>query len=752
MFVVVDIETEGLIDPQKIWVCVLKEIDTNKTHVFRNLHENPRDFTEFSKGVTAWVGHNVISFDLPVLRKITGLSVDPKTVVDTIVVSRLLNYGIEGGHGLEAWGQRLGCKKSNFKDFSRWSQELEDYCIQDTAVTLKLFQKFKPYVYSPDWRDALRLEHDIAWICRDMQDNGFAFDIEKAKNLYREIDQRVVALDEELVGAFAPRIVELRTVTPRATKHGTISRVDFRWLDVPDLSPYSIGSSFTLIEFEPFNPGSPKQIVERLNSAGWKPFEKTKGHLEAERELRWCKDKDRRKVLEDKLKDYQVYGWKVSENNLSTLPTVEHLEDWYNHCRIKIPQHVLNSIKDIISTTQNANEPLHENITIETKSIIETNSYDVITGLVSKTIAECFPNSTDAAKFVETTSHLWLITVTPQDAYVDCSVPCATGIWAGSNVTENLRLAISSRKAAQKLVERLLLASRRSTLQTWITAFREPSGRIHGNFNHIGAWTQRMSHSDPNMANVPSGETPYAHEMRSLWTVPKGRLLVGVDADGIQLRILAHYMNDPVFTEALVRGDKEAGTDAHTLNQNALGRNICRTRDDAKTFIYAWLLGAGIGKIAQILGCSYEEAKVACENFLESYPGLYTLKNKVIPKDAQKGYFKGLDKRLVLCDNEHLMLAGYLQCGESIVMKKANVLWRHKLDKERIPYWQVNYVHDEWQTETIDDFELAKYIAEVQADAIREVGEELKLNCPLAGSIINSSKQLSIGLTWNETH
>jgi DNA polymerase-1 len=242
-------------------------------------------------------------------------------------------------------------------------------------------------------------------------------------------------------------------------------------------------------------------------------------------------------------------------------------------------------------------------------------------------------------------------------------------------------------------------------------------------------------------------------QMRQVWAAPPGKLLVGVDADSIQLRILAHYMNDERFIESLISGDKKNGTDAHTLNQSALnsgGEIICQSRDDAKTFIYAWLLGAGIQKVSQILGCTMEQAKYANDSFLDYYPGLKYLKTVTIPLDAEAGYFRGFDGRFVKSDEYH-MLAGYLQNGEQCIMKTANLIWRKKLQQEKIPFKQVNFVHDEWQTEVDEDMNLATYVAQVQADSIKEVGELFKLNCPLLGTYTDG-KKTTIGKNWYTTH
>ena len=117
----------------------------------------------------------------------------------------------------------------------------------------------------------------------------------------------------------------------------------------------------------------------------------------------------------------------------------------------------------------------------------------------------------------------------------------------------------------------------------------------------------------------------------------------------------------------------------------------------------------------------------------------------MIPEDGERGFFWGLDGRPVMCDSEHLMLAGYLQNGETIVMKYANWLWREQLRKEKIPFRQMAYVHDEWQTETVDDDDVVKFVKEVQANSIVQAGIDLGVKCPLAGKAVD-------GYNWAECH
>lgn len=325
------------------------------------------------------------------------------------------------------------------------------------------------------------------------------------------------------------------------------------------------------------------------------------------------------------------------------------------------------------------------------------------------------------------------------------------------NETNLGTLPESAPSPARTLAKRILLEARRRTLTEWLGLVQDDS-RIHGTFYGIGAWTHRMAHQKPNTANIPTDVKLYGGEMRSLWQAPRNRLLVGVDAEGIQLRIFAHYIDDAEFTDALVKGKKSDKTDPHSLNQRILG-SVCTSRQIAKRFIYALLLGAGIGKLSQILGCEDAQTKEALARLLERYEGFKLLREKVIPKDARAGWFRGLDGRMVRIpgdtegERKHLCMSGYLQNGEAVVMKKACLLWHEQLHHLEKQIKIVNFVHDEWQTEVPNNMDIALEVARVQADSLRQVGELLKLKCPLAGSYWNDDHgDYTIGPNWRVTH
>ena len=310
-------------------------------------------------------------------------------------------------------------------------------------------------------------------------------------------------------------------------------------------------------------------------------------------------------------------------------------------------------------------------------------------------------------------------------------------------------------QGARNLAEWLTLEGRRSSLQEWIGHVKE-DGRIHGRFTHIGAWTGRMAHSAPNQANIPAAfhgtpktavdivKSEYDGRMRSLWIVEQGNYLVGTDAEGIQLRVLAHLMKSEEYIHAIVSGKKEDETDIHNVNRKALGISHV-TRDMAKTFIYAFLLGAGVGKVAAVLKVNQREATEAIDNFTNSIQGLADLKKKMIPYIANRGWFRGLDGRKVPVPSEHKALAGMLQNGEAVVMKHSALAWTKAATKMGIKYKLVTWPHDEWQTEVEGTKLDAELLGNIQRQSIVDTGKKLSILCPLAGST-------DIGVTWGDTH
>lgn len=138
---------------------------------------------------------------------------------------------------------------------------------------------------------------------------------------------------------------------------------------------------------------------------------------------------------------------------------------------------------------------------------------------------------------------------------------------------------------AKVIVDYLLYQKRISQITSWIEAVGD-DGRVHGKVITNGAVTGRMTHSGPNMAQIPNAGSIYGHECRECWTVEEGNVLVGADASGLELRMLAHYMKDEDYVRTICEGSSKDGTDVHTVNQRAAG---LATRDNAKTFIYAFL-------------------------------------------------------------------------------------------------------------------------------------------------------------------
>jgi len=282
------------------------------------------------------------------------------------------------------------------------------------------------------------------------------------------------------------------------------------------------------------------------------------------------------------------------------------------------------------------------------------------------------------------------------------------------------------------VLEYLLLQKRYAQVSSWIEHVEE-DGRVHGRVTSNGAITGRMTHQTPNMAQVPAGYSQYGEECRQCWTVATGKKLVGFDASGLELRMLAHYMDDEEFTNVLLTED------VHTRNQMAAGLD---TRPQAKTFIYAFLYGAGDAKIGSIVGGTATHGRELKQRFLSNTPALESLRERV-GKASQRGHLVGLDGRKLWVRSEHSALNTLLQAAGAIVMKKALVLLDDYATQWNIDYKFVGNIHDEVQTEVAT--EQAEKFGYLAVECLKAAGIYYKLRCPLDG-------EYKIGTTWAETH
>lgn len=290
-----------------------------------------------------------------------------------------------------------------------------------------------------------------------------------------------------------------------------------------------------------------------------------------------------------------------------------------------------------------------------------------------------------------------------------------------------------------------------------------PDGRLHGEVITNGAVTGRMTHSRPNMAQVPSDKSLYGPECRALFCVPPGRLLVGCDADALELRDLAGFMaryDGGAYIRTVLEGDKSKGTDMHSVNARALGLDPKKAyhdglsgRDIAKTWFYAFIYGAGDEKLGYILtgrkgGAAKPRGRKSKQSFMEGLPALGQLVKAVQQKVKEKGHLVGLDGRILKIRSAHAALNTLLQSAGAVQMKKALVILDEALQSEYglrpgIDYEFTANVHDEWQIEVVEEH--AHLVGTAAAASIRTAGEVLGFRCPLAGNY-------EVGRNWAETH
>ena len=344
-------------------------------------------------------------------------------------------------------------------------------------------------------------------------------------------------------------------------------------------------------------------------------------------------------------------------------------------------------------------------------------------------------------------------------------------------VDESTLEPIKNLEGVKDILEYLLIEKRIAQLaegdNAWLKLMtKDDDGitRIHGSVNPNGAVTGRATHAYPNVAQVPSGHSPYGRECRSLFGVPKGWYQAGIDASGLELRCFGHFLypyDRGSYIHTILNGD------IHTANQQAAG---LPTRDNAKTFIYGFLYGAGDGKIGEIVGKDAKEGKRLREKFLKAIPAIQFLRDDIertliasqewIGGSCKVHWRKrfhpkykdlnithclvGLDGRPVFVRSPHsalntlLQSAGALVCKAWVVAVEKNMRkagYKHGWDGD---FALMAWVHDEVQI-ACRNKEIANEAVRIAQESMREVQQKFKFNCQLDTEGI-------VGKNWCDCH
>jgi DNA polymerase I-like protein with 3'-5' exonuclease and polymerase domains len=260
---VLDIETDT--KHSKIHLVCTYDIDKEEALTWKN----PQELKQYLQDATLIIGHNIISFDASVLNKRWSMKIKLSQVYDTLIASRLLEPSKENGHSLEAWGETLGCQKTDYR--AKWLEAkglteskdipkgmefddpvmdvLEDYCAQDVKVTAKLYKHLVAELENKGFsKDSVELEHKVAAIIAKQVINGFRLDVVNATTLIADLQGQVDRIYQQFQDKWPP--YEVPRVSEKTGKQ---------------LKPMLVT----------FNPGSRQQIAEKLIELGWKPTQKT---------------------------------------------------------------------------------------------------------------------------------------------------------------------------------------------------------------------------------------------------------------------------------------------------------------------------------------------------------------------------------------------------------------------------------------------------------------------------------------------
>jgi hypothetical protein len=678
-----DIEANGLLKEVNLFFCaVVEDVDTGDIWYYEP--DQAKEFCDKLDEANWLIGHNIIGYDIPAMTKLYGWMPKPDVVIyDTLIAARMYNpnlarhpdcpakvwsehkqdWKVVGPHSLMNLGYIVGEHKDSFgeeKAFDSYCPEMLSYCAQDVKTNVAVFHWLRRVLKG--WSDlSMQVEMEVAEYISWQMREGWYFNIEAADAMHNSLKARVVELENEVRKAFPP-IYKPKTmikdedgnsvpkvIQPRVTKDGKLSSVGLKnifgvtydsFIPVPthrffaDRVEYYSGA-FTPVETEEFNLGSRQQIAERMQRAGWTPTAYTeKGNVVIDDE-----------ALES-LGDSGIPEGVLLQEYFKVSKILSMVEGWITH--FDWDTHSIHGYVNSVGAV--TNRMTHSNPNVAQVPASHTTD---VHGLILK--GGKLDYKVKPEKLEKMDEALMLMT------------------YSGKTLTKGDLVVVNVKTGKPTKVK------------------YHPEDLRSGNWNEAQFEVAAL-HGEILLWGAAGS---YGADCRDLFCAPEGYVVVGADASGLELRCLAHYMDDEEYTDLILHGD------IHSHNQMLAG---LAERKQAKTFIYAFLYGAGnekIGSIVMPYADSAKKKKAGGElkaRFLKGLPKLDKLIKRVTNAVESRGErgtatVKGIDGRRIRIRASYAALNSLLQSCGAVVCKMWLVAVMREVKKRGLDVTPCGNIH-----------------------------------------------------------
>jgi DNA polymerase-1 len=360
------------------------------------------------------------------------------------------------------------------------------------------------------------------------------------------------------------------------------------------------------------------------------------------------------------------------------------------------------------------------------------------------------------ARICEAAGHPFNVASTRELAQVlfsEMKLPVLKRMKTGPSTDQDVLEKLAEQHPLPRLVlEHRSLSKLKGTYVDALPLLADPAdGRIHTTFNQGGAATGRLSSQDPNLQNIPI-RTELSRRIRAAFVAPPGMVLLSADYSQIELRILAHYAEDPALLEAFLgREDVHARTAAETFGV-APGEVTPEMRRVAKVLNFGIAYGLSAFGLAQRLDLPGAEAQAIIDRYFARYAGVKRWLDATIARAREEGVVRTLfGRRRELPDirsrnpglrqaAERMAVNTPIQGTAADVIKIAMVRVDGALRRERLEARLLLQVHDELVLE-VDE----RIVERVEAMVRREMEGAAALRVPL-------EVEAGHGRTWAEAH